>query len=393
MTGRVRRKVLIRTRPLSQGNYGGILQAYAMQRVLVQLGLEPITDLSRGDEARISGARGTLTSLIKHLAVKSGRLGIARRSWVAEALREERDIALRAFVANRIKSAILYDSAGEINVGLLDNMDLFLVGSDQVWRSAYGRVPTYLFDFVPAEDQRPRIAYAGSFGTDDLSEYTPELLRTTRELAQCFRAISVREASGVDICSSQWGMPATHVLDPTMLLTADDYAELTVSTSFESGSGFVSYVLDQAPQVDVLVQRVALHFGSSLRPLLPPDPPNLTAYRRSPKTYSRPSVEQWVAAIAGADFLITDSFHGTVFAILHSIPFVTVANRERGAARFQSLLELFGLEDRLQEPGQVVSTRLLDHAPDWDRVEAKLVAERTKSFDFLRYALDLQPGL
>lgn len=392
MIASARQRVLIRTRPLSQGNYGGILQAYAMQRVLVRLGFEPITDLSRGDEARTAGVRSALTSGIKRLAVRSGLPGVTRRSWVAELLREERDIALRAFITDRIQSAALYGYAGEINADLLDGTDVFLVGSDQVWRSAYGRVPTYLFDFVSEGDQRPRIAYAASFGTDDLSEYTSDVLGVTRELAQRFRAISVREASGVNICSSQWGMAATHVLDPTMLLTADDYTELTRSVSFKSAPKVVSYVLDQGPQVDLSVHCVACHFSSFPHPLLPPDPPTLTAYRRSPETYSRPSVEQWVAAIAGAEFLITDSFHGTVFAILHNIPFLTIVNRKRGATRFQSLLGLFGLEDRLQEPGQAVSAQFLNRVPDWDRVNAKLAVERQKSFDFLHNALDLRPG-
>jgi hypothetical protein len=381
--------VLIRTRPLSQGNYGGILQAYAMQRALRRLGLRPVTDLSRGDEVRTASMRGVATRAIKNVAVKANLPGLTPRAWVSEALRGERDGALRDFVSERIDAVSLHDSTGAIDTGVLESADVFLVGSDQVWRGAFGRVPSYLFDFLSADDPRPRIAYAASFGTEDISEYSPELRRVSREMAQRFRALSVREASAVGICSAEWNMAATHVLDPTMLLTVDDYAELQVRQASRSAPKLVSYVLDQGADAGHLVDQVSSHIGSPPRSLLPPDPPTLSAHRRTPEIYARPSVEEWVAAIAAAQFMVTDSFHGTVFAILHHVPFVTLANHARGAARFRSLLELFGLEDRLCEPGTALSGQVLDSTPDWERVETVLLRERARSLAFLRDALGL----
>lgn len=378
---------LIRTRPLGQGNYGGILQAYALQQALRLLGANAVTDVSPG--VSVGGQRHSVNVLrarTKSVLTRFGPPGIAREAWIAEEIRDHQDDHLMRFVSEQINTVKLYNADGRVDSNILDEVDLFVTGSDQVWRAAFGRLPTYLFDFVAVNDRRPKIAYAASFGTDD--EYTPATLSQTRHLARRLSAISVREASGIELVRRFWGLDAVHVLDPTMLLDAARYSSLA-DTVVDSNHApeLVSYVLDRTPQTRHTVGSVGKRLGLDVRPMMPPIPHTYRAYCLDPGRYARVSVEHWLAAIRDAEFVVTDSFHGTVFAIMFNRPFISVVNRNRGAARFESLLGMFDLECRLVEPGWEPSREFFASSIDWDRVNSLIDIQRQFSFDYLRRAL------
>lgn len=379
---------IIRTRPLSQGNYGGILQAYALQQVLDSLGVRSATDVSPGvavgsrpqflGDAR-RRVRGVLTRIPSPVPI--------RRSWLAETIRGAQDEELARFVTEEIRTVELYGPSGRVDSDILNRAALFVTGSDQVWRSAFGRIPTYLFDFLDPEDSRPRIAYAASFGTEG-AEYDAELITETRELALRLTAVSVREASGVTIAKDIWGVDAVHVLDPTMLLDPTHFSVLAGSRLKQWGSsGLVSYVLDQSPGTLYTVSQGALMLGLDVNPMMPRLPSSYREYQKDPERFARLSVESWIASIRDADFVITDSFHGTVFAILFNRPFLAVVNHARGASRFASLLRTFGLENRLVSPGASVERDLFERSIDWGRVNARIREERERSLSFLGAAL------
>ncbi len=94
-------------------------------------------------------------------------------------------------------------------------------------------------------------------------------------------------------------------------------------------------------------------------------------------------VTEWLRLFADARFVVTDSFHGAVFSIIFNKQFLVVGNKYRGMARFTSLLEMFGLEDRLVKPGAIVTHEMLAHPVEYDRVNAILERERAKAVDFL----------
>lgn len=381
-------RALVRTRPLGQGNYGGILQAYALQQALALLGVDATTDVSLGvpcNEYRRIVKR--LRSAVKKFLVRMGSPIGVRESWVADAVRPMRDQQLVKFISDRIRTVSLYDDKGKIDPSVLSSIDLFVTGSDQVWRAAFGRVSSYLFDFLDLEDTRPRIAYAASFGTDE-DEYSNSLISTTRILAQHLTAVSVREASGVDIARRLWGVEATHVADPTVLLDRQHYSDLAESAVAPYSTGrLVSYVLDPNEHTREVLDLVSRELELPVATLLPDAPLTYRAYTAHPTTYDRPGVEAWLRAIRDAEFVVTDSFHGTVFSILFNRPFVTIANRSRGQARFQSLLETFSLESRAVSPGAKLPVERISSAIDWNAVNAKLLAERTSSFKFLQEAM------
>lgn len=378
--------VLVRTLPVSAGNYGGILQAFALQRVLESLGLNPVTD-----STPLTAVHRSFTTnvklLVKKTAFRLGIPGLLKPDWVRNELRFALDRSLADFVAQYVPQVRLYGEASRPDPVLLATFDGFLVGSDQVWRAKWSDVASYLLDFLDPGDARPRVAYAASFGRDDIAEYNGELRLKSRELAQRLTDVSVRERSGIDICKREWGVDAEHHVDPTLLLHPGCYARLAASsTPYASGNNVVSYVLDENPGVARQIQQVAMQLGAPAVSLVPDVPRSWREFRLSREQFARPRVEQWLGAIAAARFVVTDSFHGTVFALLNNVPFVAIANRTRGASRFESLLETFGLEERLIEPGGKVPTSILSNTIDWAYVNERIELERERGVQYLRRA-------
>lgn len=98
-------------------------------------------------------------------------------------------------------------------------------------------------------------------------------------------------------------------------------------------------------------------------------------------------VEKWLSLIYHADFVLTDSFHGTVFSILFHKPFIVFANEDRGKDRFTDLLTRMGLQERLIQKGSSENLAIFDKTIDWLSVESMLCKEKKKSYDFLYNAL------
>lgn len=379
-------QVLIRTLPLSAGNYGGILQAYALQQALRDLGFDAVTERSAPSSPQVTtGGRlkdGTKRAL-SHLGIRGGR-----ESWVAATVKHEVDAALNEFVARHI----LQVDQVPLSVGhAAESYSGFVSGSDQVWRARWSDVPRCLWNDIDARDSRPRLSYAASFGIDDLSEYSAEALAQSSRLAQRLTAVSVREESGVNLCKQEWGVEAERHLDPTMLVDLARYRALSDAAVIDDAAegGVVTYILDRASRAQGAADQIAERRSTHVVHLTTPTPPSLRAYRRAKDHYRRRSVEEWLTNIAAADFVVTDSFHGTVFAILFNRPFVSIVNRSRGASRFTTLLSTFGLEHRLVEPGQGVDPALMEDDTDWVAVNATIKTERLRGITYLQKHLSV----
>lgn len=380
-----RRRVLIRTLPLSNGNYGGILQAYALQQVLLDLGLNPATDLTISKPVSAVGAKATRL-VVRALPswLFTSRTGSEIQDSV---IRDEISQPLATFVDEKIVGVNLYRRPHTIDREVVQRFGNLVVGSDQVWRHQYGDVKSYLFDFVQDPEVR-LVSFAASFGHDGLQGYNRQLRDTTRQLAQRLHYVSVRELSAIELCSKHWGITAVHHVDPTMLLSRAHYEKLACEEEAVSLSPqCVSYVLDESPPIRSVIDQTCAYLGVS-ETRLAPKPKTYAALRRYPGRYTQPTVQTWLRAFSEAQFVITDSFHGTIFAILNNKPFLTICNTDRGASRFESLLGLLGLSRRLISPGSVRDVRrILDQAIDWELVELQLATKREEAIDYLSKAL------
>lgn len=264
----------------------------------------------------------------------------------------------------------------------------FIVGSDQVWRALCARdmqdLPFFFLSFATQEQRKRSFAYAASFGTDEW-EGTPEETAECARLIKDFKAVSVREHSGIRLCREVFGVEAVQMPDPTLLLEPEDYSHLIRRwwTLRLPQPCMAIYLLDETEEKKQLTQAVAEQAGLY--------PQQLTAHGDAPRAMDRIplSVPQWLRCMRDCESVLTDSFHGCVFAIIFNKPFVCLGNEARGSARFDSLLGTFGLQDRLltnPTAGQVAEC--MRTPIDWERVNAIRHSEQQRAFDFLKQNLE-----
>lgn len=354
-------------------SHGCILQTFALRQILCQAGHDvTIIDRQWDRPKLISLCKERLKCLYKKMTNQPAYL----KTYAQQILMSQ----LFSFIDTQLPNRKIYYKNPTFNDFL--DFDAFIVGSDQTWRPKYvSDITCYYLGFVPKEARVKRIAYAPSFGTEDW-EYSSELTAFCRELIQRFDAVSVREESGVQLCREHYGIDATHILDPTMLLDKSDYLK-TTGVELKENDILSYYLLDNSESKISLVNKICgeLHLKSQRVNTETENSAALLSERIAP------SIEKWIAGFAHSKFIIADSFHAMVFAILFNKPFLIIANPHRGLARFESILKKLGLESRMVFYPENVSTDILCKSIDWTSVNMKLQEERIKSKRFIISAL------
>ena len=376
-------KIGILTLPLHT-NYGGILQAYALQTVLERMGHQVVV-FDTPNKMPLPPIWKIPLTFTKRLFLKS--MGRIDRIFIEKYNNQIRPVIakeIQPFVDERIHRKVL------TNFSTLEahEFDAIVVGSDQIWRSIYF-VPLWLWQkmekaylsFTKGWNIK-RISYAASFGTDKW-EYNEGQTLHSKEALQMFDAVSVREENGVKLCKQYFEMDAIHVLDPTMLLDANDYIELFKQKQTPRSRGnLLNYVLDETDEIKNLIQKVA-----SENKMIPfaVNNPYENDDTKPLNQRIKPSVETWLRGFYDADFVITDSFHACVFSIIFKKQFIVVGNKERGMARFESLLKMFGLEGRLVDEKVDINTL---KSIDYNKVYCLYGQLRERSLHFLSENLE-----
>lgn len=377
-SGAPQRVVILTFPPNANPNYGGILQAWALAKSIEKLGYDVFVDGSVPGGQRASiidfrrhGARLLLSTVLR----KSTSPRVQR--W-RQRLSDER---LTGFARRRMRLTLLRDRRGAVNHRALCDVDAFVVGSDQIWRPDYVDLEWYLLGFLPRESKARRVSYAASFGRASQSLGPEERSRSSKLVAR-FDAVSVRERSAVEVCQQLWEVSADWVLDPTLLLPEETYASLANIGHGMKTRGkpvLASYILDQSPEKNAATQSLSEKLDADVV-----DIKHTTSGLRSNST--RRTVEEWLAGIATADFIVTDSYHGCLFAITFHRPFLVIPNRQRGVDRFDSILGLLSLDSRSVSAQECVPGRMLN-AIDWVSVDRTLASERERSLTYLGRAL------
>lgn len=375
--------VLIRTLPLTSGNYGGILQAYALQKVVDDLGFTAFVDspsLLPNVERRY--VRELARVLVLALRVPKLATPERRARALDQIVSPARAVKTLDFVARNIRTVDRSAASPTLH-----SFDAYVVGSDQVWRSAYADLQNFFFADLPRNRLQDCFSYAASFGLDELHGYSRDDILLARSALRAFSAVSVREAAGAEICRVSFDVAASVHVDPTMLVPRETWAGVSDDAPVGTGYRIVTYVLDHSAESLDLISKLSaqlpghnfLELRSAHRSLFRP--------MVSRPSIGGPSVERWLGAIRQCDYLITDSFHGCVFSILFNRSFACVLNRGRGASRLYNLLETFGLEDRLVKPGAPVDPSLLTRPIDWLPINREVERRRMEGIDFLRAQL------
>lgn len=376
-------------------NYGTLLQNYALQRVLMSHGHDTfwILTVEKPPGPSVESFKRFLLKLyysprelVNHLkgflpGCEPGKKGVSKIA----AFNERHPRRFREFLDKHVAHTDrVYDAVSIVREPPV--AEAYIVGSDNMWDTVS---PVRFLQFGPPEALR--LSYAVSAKWQGLSKYW--YARATSAI-EGIRSLSVRESDGVEVCGKLGRPDAVQVLDPTLLLSADDYRALIrdepaadpLPEPFVFGYFLNAETLTALPWESM--KEFALSEGRAFR-VVPLQGLELVV----PDEYLyTPSPAEWLNAIDRADYVLTNSFHGTVFSILMRKKFLVIpqdhGHHRTGMTRFHSMLKMFGLEDRIFRGKTAEELREAMNRPiDWEEVQARIAEEKGKSLDFLKRAL------
>ena len=224
----------------------------------------------------------------------------------------------------------------------------FISGSDQLWNPYLEEYsgPEFFLSFVNAHNLK--ISYASSFG--NIKEVSPEFREKYQPYLKRFDAVSVREDYAVEICQRDFGIHAVQLCDPIFLCNAEEYRKIADDSKAKFGQKYLlNFILDpnqeKVKAYRYVKERLQMKSIVNFTDLQQVEE-RVRKFEGDP-VYGNAEIEDFVKAYAGAEFVVTDSFHGTCLAIIFNKPFIAIANKERGEKRFVSLLKWLQLSDRL----------------------------------------------
>lgn len=375
-------------------NYGAELQCFALQYKLNSMGYnaEVIYNFRpMNDEYQINeGTKFKPYYDIRNTLTLKTRLNIRLSKWI--------NLFVRIFLWRRVRSRKrrFYNFHKEYtrlteqkfyNFDMLydynwDNYTHFIVGSDQVWNhlTTYSNEP-YFLTFAP--ENAKKISYAASIGHSQLPQ---EVKCKYGQWLDSFDSISVREKEGVGLLHTIVNKNVSHVLDPTLLLSKDEWKNSLSLRNRPDEDYVLVYVLIHSAYAIELAKWVAHKLKLKVKLISPSD---LSAYsfKKGIDVLYNCGPKEFVELFYNAKFVVTNSFHGTAFAINMNKPFYSCPRKNSLVlSRFISLLKILGIENRLIFDGskfpQLSSTEI-----DYHKVNKILEEQRAASLDFIRDAL------
>jgi len=339
-------------------NYGAVLQAYALQKYLIQNNCE--------------------TEIIDYVPIRIKL--IQRITWIKELKISEfiKENKINRFRRSCMQlSKVTYFTNNSLKKKC-DGYDTYICGSDQVWNESFtlgaeGK-PTlsYYLDFV--KDGKKRISYATSFGTDKLSEKVINLVKPELEK---YNNISVRENSGKDIIENL-GLHASTVVDPTLLIEKETYEELIYNQTIKEKYQLFSYILHSNQTIagevnDYLFNK---YFDINID----------KRYNQEPI-----SIFEWIYNLKNSKFVLTNSFHGVVFSLIFHTPFIVIlVEGLRMNDRITTLLNSVGLGNRIIDSfNKIKIDELMENSINWENVDCKVQQMRRESIAFIERALKI----
>lgn len=362
-------------------NYGAVLQCYALHKTLNKIGVEnEVLDyypsyfydqynLSYLGEMRYFPYR-PLKNWIKYTPM----LWILKR----------RIKGFEKFISKNIKlSKKQYFTQEEINKENFD-YNAYISGSDQVWSSTCAKFdPTFFLDFQSANTAK-KISYAASFGVDKIpKEYEDEYKRRLYGWAR----YSVREKSGQNIVSELLGEKAEQCCDPTILLEPKEWQDICTHQKIRTKYILVYYVnteeevmeaakkLAGEKKLEIIVITSAANYEALVGE-------KIKVYNAKNKGACSP--EEFVSLFRDAQYVISDSFHGTVFSLIFHKKFLTLTDFWWGSKNYRAieLMKIVGVEER----GKLDNPQIIDNEIAWDYVDKQLKKYREKSIEYLKNA-------
>ena len=354
---------------ISFRNFGTYLQAYALQKALLNLGCENKVI----DDAKVVAA---------FPKKKFSPIRMLRSiPWLCPKRAEfNRKSAQAAALYEHFKNTYIdQDKSWQNREELAAAYDTFIAGSDQIWS------PTSCFDdfYYLGFTDRTKVAYAPSLGT---TVYPQDRVEMAKPFLEKFDSLSVREPQGAELLKTKFGLDAQVVADPTVLLTREEWESIATEQTPQEKPYVLCYFLTYNKAYIDYAKEYCRRRGLAMKLLVVRhDFVGLGA----DEVYTGPI--GFLNAVKGAETVLTDSFHATIFSMLFEKQFYTFKRFKDGTAgsqnsRIENLLAKVGLAERfLDETSPMVE----DGAIAYDKVAATIDEMRTESIDYLKHALNI----
>lgn len=348
-------------------NYGAVLQVYALQKIVEQMGVDVQIIDFRAHKSKSMLLQKAISQLIRIPSYME---------------KKERNDRFTSFRRERLKLTDNNYSTEEQLIDCLPLFDTFICGSDQIWNpSIKGFSKAYLLSFVPAEKRK--ISYAASFGLNHIPDAH---LDTFKKYLKRLHHISVREQDGIALVKELTGKQATHVLDPVFLLNAEEW-EKTAKTPTDKEEYVLLFIMEKSQVLINLATRLAKETGKKLVSI------NIrkNKVQEADVNISNAGPQEFLGLIKNASYVCTNSFHATAFSILFNKPFMTVPHTTRNS-RMESLLNILGIASQMMSKTLDCEELQGKFHYDTNPVHERLQNEKKKSLDFLTQALSGNQG-
>lgn len=352
-------------------NYGSVLQAYATQYILEKLGYTVEFIDYYPERLHMLGMLKRIKNKKKQFKNNIVLRNIARIIILPSYIK--RFYVFKKFVKKHLhltNKTYYTEEDLEKDVPLAD---IYCTGSDQVWNVGWNEKIDYPFflKFVP--DNKKCIAYSASFGKSKLDDWEKD---ETKELLKRYSHIAMREKSGIDILEELGIKNGVHVLDPTLLLTKDDWSSL-ISDKYKNKKYIFMYNINRNAKLDNYAKKLSKEKNL----------PVITVSYQFHELFKfgnvkvNPKVEDFLSLIDNATYVLTDSFHCTAFSINFNKN-VLVFYPEKYSTRLASIVEMTGIEDRVVSNYNDLT--ICNRKINFDYATNKLKKERDKSIQYLK---------
>lgn len=367
-------------------NYGSMLQAYATEMIMQQMGLPYQTIACKAPINYMK--ENKLLYIIKKLLIadwkmRLGKMKIEREKKDNPVFAKNWAVRNKAFddFANTFFHVSPYCKNREELTKMAENYSAFLVGSDQLWRTDSVEHGYYTLEWVP--DDIRKIAYSTSIGVKEVPWFQ---VAKNKRFMNRFDYIALREQSACDLVYKLTGRKVQVVLDPTLLFTGKQWMNIQQEEPLTDGKYIFCYLLGNNPEQREFIKQVKAKTGYKIVALQ-----HLDEYIPSDEGFAdeAPYVgpREFLNYIRNAEYIFTDSFHCSVFSILYKKNFFTFSRFAEGAkqstnTRIDNLLHIAGLENRRMTKDKTVDG-VINFKGSFNGVDDKLNALRKSSMDYL----------
>ena len=367
-------------------NYGSMLQAYATEMIMQQMGLPYQTIACKAPITYMQ--ENKLLYIIKKLLIadwkmRLGKMKIEREKKNNPVFAKNWEVRNKAFedFANSYFHVSPYCKNRQELETMANNYSAFLVGSDQLWRTDSVEHGYYTLEWVP--DDIRKIAYSTSIGVKEVPWFQ---VAKNKRFMNRFDHIALREQSACDLVYKLTGRKVQVVLDPTLLFTGEQWMSIQQKEPLTDGKYIFCYLLGNNPGQREFIKQVKAKTGYKIVALQ-----HLDEYIPSDEGFAdeAPYVgpREFLNYIRNAEYIFTDSFHCSVFSILYKKNFFTFSRFAEGAkqstnTRIDNLLHITGLEDRRMTSDKTIDD-ILNFRGNFNGVEDKLNVLRKSSMEYL----------